>query len=60
MADRLTARLVEWNSEKRYGFLRAGSQRVFIHIHDFTELHKQPEAGDVIQFSLGTDKLGRR
>jgi uncharacterized membrane protein YsdA (DUF1294 family)/cold shock CspA family protein len=59
MDDMLTARLIKWDSEKGYGFLRVGSQDVFLHIRDFAERHKTPEAGDRIRFSMGTDTRGR-
>lgn len=59
MSDTFTARIVDWNSEKGFGFVQAGPRRVFIHIRDFAERHKRPEVGDVIRFSLGTDAQGR-
>lgn len=59
MPESLTARIVEWNSDKGYGFLETGTRRVFLHIRDFAERHKTPEVGDVIVFTLGADVRGR-
>ena len=55
----LTGRLVEWNAEKRYGFLQAGRLRIFLHIRDFAERHKPPAVGDRITFIVGQDAQGR-
>src|SRR5260370_3626509 len=56
---RLIARIVEWDAQKGYGFLKVGKQRVFLHIHDFSERHKKPEVGDQIHFKIGKDTKGR-
>jgi len=57
--ESLTARIVEWNADKGYGFVETGTRRVFLHIRDFAERHKTPEVGDVIVFTLGADLRGR-
>lgn len=54
-----TAKIVEWNDEKGYGFLQVGRGRVFLHRRDFAERHKRPEVGDLIQFVTGADMQGR-
>jgi uncharacterized membrane protein YsdA (DUF1294 family)/cold shock CspA family protein len=59
VAAQLRARIVEWNQEKNYGFLRHKKDWVFLHIRDFAEHHKPPEVGDWIQFTLGADDRGR-
>jgi uncharacterized membrane protein YsdA (DUF1294 family)/cold shock CspA family protein len=59
MSESLTARIVEWNADKGYGFVDTGTRRVFLHVRDFAERHKRPEVGDVIVFTLGTDSQGR-
>jgi cold shock CspA family protein len=55
----LTAKIVEWNDQKGYGFLQVGKARVFLHHRDFAERHKRPAVGDVIRFSVGQDAKGR-
>ncbi|MEA3188979.1 MAG: hypothetical protein QOD99_2809 [Chthoniobacter sp.] len=59
MADLLTARLIKWNAQKGHGFLRVGRQSVFLHRRDFALRLKEPEVGDLIRFSLGSDRMGR-
>ncbi len=55
----LTGRIIKWDPEKRYGFLHTGDRRVFLHIRDFAERHKQPKPGDRIRFTMGKDDKGR-
>jgi uncharacterized membrane protein YsdA (DUF1294 family)/cold shock CspA family protein len=55
----LTARIVEWDHQKGYGFLQVGKERVFLHRRDFIEHHKMPAAGDAVRFMLGKDDKGR-
>ena len=59
MGAPLTGKLVEWNTEKRYGFLQVGRLRFFLHIRDFAEHHKRPVVGDRITFIVGQDVQGR-
>jgi uncharacterized membrane protein YsdA (DUF1294 family)/cold shock CspA family protein len=55
----LTARIVEWDRQKGYGFLQVGKRRVFLHHRDFAGHHKKPAVGDAIRFVLGKDAKGR-
>jgi len=55
----LTGTIVEWNDEKRYGFVQAGRLRIFLHHRDFAERHKRPAVGDNITFVVGQDPQGR-
>lgn len=55
----LTAKIVEWNDEKGYGFLQVGQGRLFLHRRDFAERHKRPAVGDAIRFIGGVDAQGR-
>lgn len=55
----LTARIVEWDDAKGYGYLQVGNGRLFLHRRDFAERHKRPAVGDVINFLPGTDAQGR-
>lgn len=55
----LSAKIVEWDRQKGFGFLLVGRQRVFLHKNNFAERHKKPEVGDVIHFVMGKDAKGR-
>jgi len=44
----LTARIVEWDRLRGYGFLQVGKERVFLHRRDFAELYRAPVVGDKI------------
>ena len=48
----LTAKIIEWNDRKGFGFLQVGKGRVFLHRGDFAERHKRPAVGDVIRFVM--------
>ena len=54
-----TAKIVEWNNPKGYGFLQVGKGRLFLHHRDFAERRKRPAVGDVVRFTLGQDAKGR-
>ena len=54
-----TAKIVEWNDQKGFGFLQMGPKRVFLHRRDFSEWHKRPAVGDVVRFTVGKDAKGR-
>lgn len=55
----LTAKIVEWDDQKGYGFLQVGNGKVFLHRRDFAERHKRPAVDDVIRFTIGQDAKGR-
>ena len=55
----MTARIAEWDPERGYGYLKARTGPLFLHIQDFSARHKKPEVGDVIRYSVGEDKKGR-
>jgi uncharacterized membrane protein YsdA (DUF1294 family)/cold shock CspA family protein len=56
---KLTARIVEWNVAKGYGFISFEKHRIFVHQRDFAVKHRRPEVGDLIEFVLGRDDKGR-
>ena len=58
-APERTARLIEWNGEKGYGFLENDGSRLFLHIRDFAERGYWPRIGDLIHFRVGYDRQGR-
>jgi len=57
----MTGKLVRWNDEKGYGFIRAESESrdVFIHISVLAQMSRRPVAGDVIFFDIETDPSGK-
>lgn len=55
-----TARIVQWDQKKGFGFLQHGKRRLFIHWRDFAVKHRTPEVGDEIRFQIGKDNQGRR
>jgi len=54
-----TARVIEWNGQKGYGFLENGGSRLFLHIRDFADRGYWPRIGDLIRFRVGYDREGR-
>lgn len=54
----MTAKIVEWDRQRGYGFLQVGKQRVFLHRRDFAEHHKRPAGGDAVCFTMGKDPKG--
>lgn len=58
-APERTARIIEWNGEKGYGFLQNDGSRLFLHIRDFARRDRLPRAGDLIRFRVGYDREGR-
>jgi uncharacterized membrane protein YsdA (DUF1294 family)/cold shock CspA family protein len=57
--QRETAKIIEWNQEKGFGYLQHGDRRVFLHWRDFAVRHRRPEKGDVVLFTLSKDAKGR-
>jgi uncharacterized membrane protein YsdA (DUF1294 family)/cold shock CspA family protein len=54
-----TAKIIEWDDQRGFGFLQVGTKRVFLHHRDFAERHKRPAIGDVVSFTMGHDAKGR-
>jgi uncharacterized membrane protein YsdA (DUF1294 family)/cold shock CspA family protein len=52
-------RLTEWHDSKGYGWIDAGSKRVFAHINEFSPGQRRPAAGDELSFTPGADEQGR-
>lgn len=51
--------IAEWSQERGFGFLECDGKRVFLHWRDFKERYRQPKIGDVVTFTMGSDKQGR-
>ena len=58
-ADRLTAKVTEWDRAKGYGYLQIGAKRLFLHRRDFIRTRREPRVGEAITFSVGADAKGR-
>lgn len=57
---RRRGRIVEWNDDRGFGFVQGTDrQRTFLHIRDFGDRIKRPAVGDMVNFTLGTDSVGR-
>ncbi len=54
-----TARVVEWNAAKGFGFLDSEGGRVFLHRRDLKDPVAVPQPGDVVRFRMGRDDQGR-
>lgn len=59
VSSSLSAEIIQWDSQKGYGFLKLGTERVFLHRREFADRHRTPVVGDKVQFSLGEDAKGR-
>ena len=59
---RTKGRIISWNADKAYGFIKPvnGSKQVFIHINAFRNRKRRPEINQLVTYSLSTDKHGRQ
>ena len=57
---RVQADLVEWKSEKGYGFARrpCGTERIFVHARAFVQRGIRPKRGDTLELDLISDNKG--
>ncbi|NEX20472.1 cold shock domain-containing protein [Thiorhodococcus mannitoliphagus] len=57
----IRGRLQRWNDEKGFGFIRPlnADGDVFVHISAFRGLPRRPVVGDVVNYTLETDREGR-
>ena len=58
---RMKGKLSSWNDEKGFGFIEpvGGGRRVFIHIKAFANRNRRPETGQIVTYTLSTDRQGR-
>ena len=54
-------KIVTWNDSKGYGFIApiSGDNQIFIHIKAFQNRTLHPTVGQVITYTVGSDKQGR-
>jgi uncharacterized membrane protein YsdA (DUF1294 family)/cold shock CspA family protein len=58
---RTRGRIKFWNDEKGFGFITpaSGAKQVFVHIKAFGNRSQRPVIGQLVTFSLSTDRQGR-
>jgi uncharacterized membrane protein YsdA (DUF1294 family)/cold shock CspA family protein len=58
---RAKGKIASWNNSKGYGFITslAGKKQIFIHINAFANKKRLPKVGEVVTYSISTDKQGR-
>lgn len=54
-----SAKIVEWNPQKGFGYLRVEKRRVFLHWKEFSTRPRRPVLGDLVRFEMGADSKGR-
>lgn len=54
-------KITSWNDEKGFGFIEpcTGGKRIFLHIKALSHRGPRPEIGQVVTYTLSTDKHGR-
>jgi uncharacterized membrane protein YsdA (DUF1294 family) len=57
--ERQHGSIIEWRSKCSFGFAEVEGERVFLHIANFAERARWPEAGDPVSFRPGHDDKGR-
>lgn len=58
---RIKGEISAWNEEKGFGFITpdSGGKRIFVHIKEFRSRNQPPKIGQIITYTLGSDKHGR-
>ena len=60
---RLKGKIVTWNNDKAFGFIRLlesnKGKDIFVHKSDIAGLSRAPKVGDIITFSQSKDAQGR-
>lgn len=59
---RFQGKLIEWKDDKGYGFViqNGGSEKIFVHIRDFTARQKRPVINEIVTYEIGSDPKGRK
>ncbi len=56
---RASAKVVEWNDDRGFGWLATDGGRVFLHVRDISKRDHWPQVGDIVSFEMGKDAQGR-
>ncbi len=58
---RTKGKLTSWNEEKGFGFITpmVGGKQIFIHINAFSNRNRRPVIGQIVTYTLSSDKQGR-
>lgn len=58
---RIKGKVTSWHDEKGFGFIEpcAGGKRVFLHIKTLSRQDRRPVIGQLVTYTLSTDKQGR-
>ena len=58
---RAKGKIKSWNDKKGYGFIAPfqGEKQLFVHISAFENRDRRPKIGEVVTYTLSTDKQGR-
>lgn len=58
---RTRGKIATWKGNKGFGFIipDSGAKQVFVHISEFKTRDPRPRPGQIVSFSLSTDKQGR-
>lgn len=58
---RTKGKITSWNDEKGFGFVEPclGGKKVFFHINALTRRGRRPEIGQLVTYTLSSDKQGR-
>lgn len=61
-SSKLNGKILKWNDEKGFGFIKpeSGSEEIFFHIRSFRTGELRPRAGMQVSFELGVDREGRK
>jgi uncharacterized membrane protein YsdA (DUF1294 family)/cold shock CspA family protein len=57
-----TGIISKWNEDKGFGFItpQPGGKEIFVHINDYSRIHKKPCNGLKVQYLLSADPKGRK
>lgn len=55
-------KLIRWNDDRGFGFIKSESLKgdIFIHISALKSMSRKPRGGDIIYFDIVTDKNGKK
>lgn len=59
MSEALSAKVIEWDAARGFGYLSAESGRLFLHIKDIEPRPRLVRVGDRVRYQLGADPKGR-